>query len=128
MLHIVTEKKKNGLKELRDGYVLGLGKEIETDWNKLKEKRKDKDVEDRDLDLEEVASDGEGSLYGTSSEEESRRQKQKRRKVVTVKRSKKKAAKELSGLILPQVGDTSVAGEAFRKWATLVWQARRSGN
>ena len=73
----------------------------------------------RVLDLEEAASDGEGSLYATSSEEESLRPKVKRRKVVTVKRapkrSKQKDANELSGLILPQVGDKIVAGEAFGK-------------
>ncbi len=106
-------------RELRDGYVLGLETETETEWNKLKETRKDKDVEERVLDLEEDASDGEGSLYGTSSEEESCRQKLKRRKVVTVKRapkrSKPKDANELSELILPEVGDKSVAGEAFGK-------------
>ncbi len=107
-------------RELRDGYVLGLGTEIETQWKKLKETRKEKDVEDRDLQMEEVASDGEGSrLYGTSSEEKTFRPKLKRRKVVTVKRAPKRTkqleASELSGLILPQAGDKSVAGEAFGK-------------
>ncbi len=107
-------------RELRDGYVLSLlGTEIETEWNKLKETRKEKDVEDRVLDLEEAASDGEGSLYATSSEEETFRPKLKRRKVVTVKRApkrtKQKEANERSGLILPHVGDKSVAGEAFGK-------------
>ena len=106
-------------RELRDGYVLGLGTEIETEWTKLKETRKDEDVEEKVLDLEEAASDGEGSLYASSSEEETKRPKVKRRKVVNVKRAPKKLklkdAIELSGIILPQVGDKSVAGEAFGK-------------
>ena len=45
-------------RELRDGYVLGLGTEIETEWKKLKETRKEKDVEDRVLEMEDGASDG----------------------------------------------------------------------
>jgi hypothetical protein len=102
-------------KELRDAYVLGLAPDIEAQWNKFNETRKDKN----DEDIEGDTSDGEGSMYDKSSEEEEIKKNAKRRRRNKPQQSeipmKRKKPVELSGLILPQSGDKTVAGEAFQK-------------
>ncbi len=116
MSHTATETKKNGHRELRDGYVFGLAKEIQAQWKTLKKTGKEKDNEDREDENPEEDTDGEGSLYDESEEE---KLKSKRRKTETKKPSPRPAkpgnSLALSGIILPRTGDKSVAGEPFGK-------------
>jgi hypothetical protein len=106
-------------RELRDGYLLGLSPEIEAQWKTLKKTPKDKEGEDTEVNNDEKASDGEGSLYDGDFEEEQAIRKAKRRrkekKPRSSKQTKRGKAQQLSGLILPQQGDKSVAAEAFQK-------------
>ncbi len=101
---------------MRDGYVLGLAKEIQPQWKTLKKTGKAKDDEDKEDENAEEDTDGEGSLYDESEEEKLT---SKRRKTETKKPSQGPAkhgkSLALSGIILPRTGDKSVAGEAFRK-------------
>jgi hypothetical protein len=106
--------------ELRDGYVLGLSKEINTEWKKYKTSIKNKTVEDSDgsevepSEGEVESSSGEGSEYDKADyNEEVKNNKRKRKE--SNKSSKKKKQTELSGCVLPMPGEKTVAAEAFDK-------------
>ncbi len=106
--------------ELRDGYVLGLSKEINTEWKKYKTSLKSKTVEDSDgsdvdgSDGEGESSAGEGSEYDKADYNEEVQNKKRKRKENN-KSSKKKKPNELSGCVLPMPGEKTVAAEAFDK-------------
>ncbi len=114
--------------ELRDGYVLGLSETINAEWNKFNLGKTQTELEDSDKednqDINEEMSEGEGSVYDKDSDEEIIARGIKRRRKEKEKTTKKKPIKRLggrrkqqtiAGLVLPQPGDKSVAGEAFGK-------------
>ncbi len=113
-------------RELRDGYLLGLAPEITAQWKTLKKTGQIKDSEDSESILEEEVSDGEGSLYDGDFEVEQANRKAKRRrkeKQATLStKAKRGKAQQLSGLILPQEDDKSVAVEAFQKLSSAAQQ------
>jgi hypothetical protein len=106
--------------ELRDGYVLGLSKEINTEWKKYQTSLKQKTVADSDgsevdgSDGEVESSAGEGSEYDKADYNEEVQNKKRKRKENN-KSSKKKKPTELSGCVLPMPGEKTVAAEAFDK-------------
>jgi hypothetical protein len=96
---------------LRDGYILGLSGEIETQWRKFKSQTADLNRGDKS---EDEGSEDEGSQYDNTDYNAEVREKRKQRDEKT-KRTTKKIRTELSDLILPECGDKTVAPEAFRK-------------
>ena len=75
------DEKEWSQRELRDGYVLGLGPDIATQWKKLKQSDAKRKLNvDNESKSDEEASEGEGSIYAASSEEETCARKPKRRK------------------------------------------------
>ncbi len=101
--------------ELRDGYLLGLTEETEKAWQKYKASiKKGKNVDQPNDNSDDERSDEEGSQYDNSDYNQEVRQKRKERKEKNARRSKKKK-EELSGLVLPQSGDKTVAAEAYDK-------------
>jgi hypothetical protein len=100
--------------ELRDCYLLGLKDEIEKQWREYKETTEGKSV-DQDNDIcADDGSDEDGSQYDNSDYNEEVRHKRKERKEQNARKSKRKKA-ELSGIVLPQSGDKTVAAEAYGK-------------
>ncbi len=101
--------------ELRDCYILGLSDEINRQWQIYKDSTKqDKTVDEANDNNEDEGSDGEGSQYDNTDYNEEVRQKRKERKEKTSRVSKKQKA-EISGFVLPQSGDKTVAAEAYGK-------------
>jgi hypothetical protein len=100
--------------ELRDGYVLGLSKEIGELWTKYIGGNKETENSDKDEASQGESSGGEGSDYGNKEFNEEVRGKRKRRKE-NRKRCKPQINKELSDTMLPKPGDKNVSAEAFGK-------------
>lgn len=98
--------------ELRDGYVLGLTKEIEELWKKYMGGNKETESSDKDETSQGESSGDEGSDYGNKEFNEEVRGKRKQRKE-NRKRSKPQKNKELSETMLPKPGDKNVSAEAF---------------
>jgi hypothetical protein len=101
--------------ELRDAYVLANKDAIEAEWDQLQGNDKGKDA----VETEETSGDGEtsgseGSEYDRHDYDREVNQTKSKRKEVP-KRVGKKKTKELAGVILPQTGDKTVAGEAYAK-------------
>jgi hypothetical protein len=97
--------------ELRDGFVLGLSKEIDAEWQKHIGTKKDIDGSDEGEKSQDDSSGGEGSDYGNKDFNEEVRSKRKQRKE-NPKRSTKKKNLELSETMLPKPGDKTVSAEA----------------
>jgi hypothetical protein len=100
--------------ELRDAYVLANAELIEAEWSLLKSIEKGKDATERQDDSDVETSDGEGSEYDRLEYEREVKQTKRKRKEL-MKKAKKPKKNDLSGIILPQSGDKTVAGEAFAK-------------
>ena len=101
--------------ELRDCYLLGLKDEIETQWRQYKETTEGKAGDMDNDNCEDDSSDENGSQqYDNSDYNEEVRHKRKERKDKNARKSKKTKA-ELSGIVLPQSGDKTVAAEAYGK-------------
>ena len=98
--------------ELRDGYVLGLAEEIQTQWETMKQGEKTKAIEDTDVSEVET-SDGEGSEYDRAEYNEEMKNKKRKRKENKTSSTKKKT--NLSGCVLPLAGEKTVAAEAYEK-------------
>jgi hypothetical protein len=75
--------------ELRDGYVLGLAEEIQTQWETMKQGEKTKAIEDTDVSEVET-SDGEGSEYDRAEYNEEMKNKKRKRKENKTSSTKKK--------------------------------------
>ena len=106
--------------ELRDGYLLGLSDEIEAQWNSYNLGKKGTTKKDKQKDKADKsdgeASAEEGSVYGASSEEDYMRRAAKTRRKEKCTKSKRGSKKqELSGHLLPQAGEKTVAAEAYGK-------------
>jgi hypothetical protein len=83
-------------------------------WAAHKDKVIETVVEDTDLLSEGETSEGEGSEFDTRDcESEIKKTKRKRKEGRT--RGGNKKQKELAGVVLPQSGDKTVAGEAYAK-------------
>jgi hypothetical protein len=100
--------------ELRDAYMLANTDLIEAEWTLLKSLEKGKEASERQDDSDVETSDGEGGEYDRLDYESEVKQTKRKRKEVP-KKAKKPQKNELAGVILPQSGDTTVAGEAFAK-------------
>ncbi len=98
--------------ELRDGYLLGLSKEIESQWLAFQRDDAQSTVQDTDNHSDGDTSDGEGSEYDTR-DYESEVKNTKRKRKESPKRAPTNKTKELYGVVLPQSGDKTVAGEAY---------------
>jgi len=98
--------------ELRDGYVLGLTKEIEELWQKYMGGNKETESSDKDETSQGESSGDEGSDYGNKEFNDEVRGKRKKRKE-NRKRSKPQKNNELSDTMLPKPGDKNVSAEAF---------------
>jgi hypothetical protein len=110
--------------ELRDAYLLAKADGIEAEWNQLQGKEKGKEAVVTEDTSEGYTSDGEGSEYDRHDYDEEMKQTKRKRKPPykpgkqrpkSSKRANAKRVNELSGVILPQNGDKTVAGEAFSK-------------
>ncbi len=101
-------------RELRDCYLLGLSDEIETQWRQFKGAQQGKNEEETNDNSEDDCSESEGSQYGNLDFNEEVRHKRKERKEENSRVSKKKKP-EMSGFVLPQSGDKTVAAEAYGK-------------
>ena len=99
--------------ELRDAYLLTNKDAIEAKWDQLQGKDKGKEAVATEDTSEGETSDGEGSEYDRHDYDEEMKQTKRKRKFY--KRANKKCVNELAGVILPQTGDKTVAGEAFSK-------------
>jgi hypothetical protein len=99
--------------ELRDGYVLGLAEEIQTQWKTMRQGEKSKAIEESDVS-EGESNDGEGSEYDKADYNEQVENKKRTRKE-NPKSSTKKKKTELSGCVLPLAGEKTVAVEAYAK-------------
>jgi hypothetical protein len=100
--------------ELRDGYLLANTELIEAEWSLLKSQEKGKDAVETQHESEVETSDGEGSEYDRHDYDSEVKQTKRKRKELP-KRAIKPNKNDLSGVILPQSGDKTVAGEAFAK-------------
>jgi hypothetical protein len=99
--------------ELRDAYLLGLAKEINTQWKTMTDLNKNTILEDTDVSEVET-SDGEGSEYDKAEyNDEVKNSKRKRKENKKSSTTKKK--NELSGCVLPLAGEKTVAAEAYGK-------------
>jgi hypothetical protein len=111
--------------ELRDAYLLANTEKIETEYDQLQRAlHKDKDVGGEQSSQGETDSGSEGSEYDRHDYENELKQDKRKRKTTfkpgtkrskPCKRADKKQTNDLSGVILPQSGDKSVAAEAFAK-------------
>ncbi len=101
-------------RELRDGFVLGLSKEIKEQWVKYIGAKKDTEGSEKGEKSQDESSGGESSDYGNKDYNEEVRSKRKQRKE-NRKRSIKKKTHELSETMLPQPGDKTASAEAFAK-------------
>jgi hypothetical protein len=111
--------------ELRDAYLLANTEKIQTEYDELqRSQQSDKDVGVEQSSQSETDSGSEGSEYDRRDYEDELKQDKRKRKTTfkpgtkaskPYKRGKNKPSTDLSGTILPQSGDKSVAGEAFAK-------------
>ncbi len=95
--------------ELRDGYVLGLSEEIKAQWLEFKKHDKGKDAVETEEASDVETGDSEGREFDKRDYESELRDN------TNPKRNAKKNRNELSGMVLPKLGDKSVAAEAFGK-------------
>ncbi len=100
--------------ELRDGYLLGLSDEIRRHWNMYVGNKKGKRKDDKSIMSDVDTSEGEGSEYDKDDFESDLRNKKRQRKE-NQKSSMNNKKNELSAIVLPMPGETTVASEAFAK-------------
>jgi hypothetical protein len=100
--------------ELRDAYLLANTELIEAEWSSLQSLQKGKETIQTEDENEVESSDKEGSEYDRHDYDSEVKQTKRKRKELP-KKAKKPKKNELSGVILPQSGDKTVAGEAFAK-------------
>lgn len=100
--------------ELRDAYLLANTELIEAEWSSLKSLDNGKEAIQTEDETLVASSDEEGSEYDRHDYESEVKQTKRKRKEL-MKKAKKPKKNELSGIILPQCGDKTVAGEAFAK-------------
>ncbi len=110
--------------ELRDAYLLANREAIEAERDDVQSKAKGKEAVVTEETSGGETSDGEGSQYDSHDYDEEIKQTKRKRKTTyypgkqrpkSYKRATKIRESQLSGMILPQNGETTVAGEAFSK-------------
>jgi hypothetical protein len=112
--------------ELRDAYLLANTDKIQTEGDDLQVEKsgKGKEVASEESSQGETDSGSEGSEYDRHDFEKEMKQGKRQRKTTfkratkrptSNKRAKNQRKNDLSGAVLPQSGDKSVAGEAFAK-------------
>jgi hypothetical protein len=111
--------------ELRDAYLLANTDKIQTEWDELQlQQQREKDVESEQSSKGETDSGSEGSEYDRHDFEKDMKQTKRKSKTTfkqggkrqkCYKRGSKKPSNDMSGVVLPQSGDKSVAGEAYAK-------------
>jgi hypothetical protein len=112
-------------RELRDGYILGLSKEIVAQWEKhigSKSVTQNSDKEDNSDGSEgtEEGSDYDNREYNEEVRGKRKQRKEKAKRSIKKKKenarsSKTKKTNELSDLVLPHPGDKNVSAEAYDK-------------